>query len=105
MPTDALSPSELTSFRQKADRFLAELLDEWYMHYAGHKDSLDIAEIYDRYPELTSLENATALGASVNGDRSVRELWHFACSEYLANLTKKHAEQIASKLQSGSASQ
>ena len=45
MPTDALSPAELTTIRQKADRFLAELLDEWYMHYAGHKDSLEIAGI------------------------------------------------------------
>ncbi len=95
MPTEPLTSAELSTIRQKADRFLAELLDEWYMHYAGHKDSLDIAEIYDRYPELTSLENATALGASMNGDRTIRELWHFGCSEYLANLTKKHSEQIA----------
>ena len=54
------------------------------MHYAGHKDTLEIAGIYDRYPELTSLENANALGASVDGDRTIRELWHFGCSEYLA---------------------
>jgi len=95
MAATGLTPAELESIRGRADRFLAELLDEWYMHYAGHKDSLDIAEIYDRYPELTSLENATALGASVDGDRTIRELWHFGCSEYLANLTKKHSEQIA----------
>ena len=70
MPTEPLTTADLTTIRDRADRFLAELLNEWYLHYAGHKDSLDIAEIYDRYPELTSLENATALGASVNGDRS-----------------------------------
>jgi hypothetical protein len=95
MAETALTPAELEAIRGKADRFLAELLDEWYMHYAGHKDTLEIAGIYDRYPELTSLENANALGASVNGDRNARELWHFGCSEYLGNLTKTHAEQIA----------
>jgi hypothetical protein len=95
MAEAALTPAELESIRGRADRFLAELLDEWYMHYAGHKDTLEIAGIYDRYPELTSLENANALGASVDGDHGVRELWHFGCAEYLANLTKKHAEQIA----------
>ena len=95
MADAALTETELESIRGRADRFLAELLDEWYMHYAGHKDTLEIAEIYDRYPELTSLENANALGASVDSDSSVRELWHFGCAEYLGNLTKKHAEQIA----------
>ena len=95
MPPGPLTSSELAAIRQRADRFLAELLDEWYRHYAGHKDTLEIAEIYDRYPELTSLENATALGASVDGDPRIRELWHFGCAEYLSNLTKTHAEQIA----------
>jgi hypothetical protein len=95
MADTVLTPTELESIRGRADRFLTELLDEWYMHYAGHKDTLEIADIYDRYPELTSLENANVLGASVDGDASVRELWHFGCAEYLANLTKKHAEQIA----------
>jgi len=95
MLTPALTPPELDSIRERADRFLGEMLDEWYRHYAGHKDTLEIAEIYDRYPELTSLENAQALGASVDGDAGIRELWHFGCSEYLGNLTKTHAEQIA----------
>jgi len=96
MPGEPLTSEELESLRGQADRFLAELLEEWYRHYAGHKDTLDIAEIYERFPELTSLDNATRLGASVDGDRSIRELWHFGCSEYLGNLTKTHAERIAS---------
>jgi hypothetical protein len=49
MSGPALTPVELESLRGKADRFLAESLDEWYRHYAGHKDTLEIAEIYDRY--------------------------------------------------------
>jgi hypothetical protein len=95
MAGPALTGAELAAVRARADRFLGELLDEWYQHYAGHKDTLEIAGIYERYPELTSLENANALGATADGDRSVRELWRFGCGEYLANLTKTHAEQIA----------
>ncbi len=95
MPAETLTSPQLDAVRERADRFLGEMLDEWYRHYAGHKDTLEIAEIYDRYPDLTSLENAKALGASVDGHAGVRELWHFGCSEYLANLTKTHAEQIA----------
>ena len=95
MPTEPLTSAELTNIRQKADRFLAELMDEWYLHYAGHKDSLDIAEIYDRYPELTSLESAKALGASVDGDRTVRELWRFALLGVYRQPHAEQAEQIA----------
>ena len=96
MPAAALTPDRLESLRGQADRFLTEMLDEWYRHYAGHKDTLDIAEIYERYPELTSLETANGLGATADGDRGVRELWKLGCSEYLGNLTKTHAERIAS---------
>ncbi len=95
MASGGLTQDRLESLRGQADRFLADLLDEYYLHYAGHKDALEIAVIYDRYPELTALETATGLGASVDGDQSVRELWHFACNEYLSNLTKTYAEQIA----------
>ena len=95
MASGGLTQDRLESLRGQADRFLADLLDEYYLHYAGHKDALEIADIYDRYPELTALETATGLGASVDGDQSVRELWHFACNEYLSNLTKTYAEQIA----------
>ncbi len=95
MASGGLTQDRLESLRGQADRFLAELLDEYYLHYAGHKDALELAGIYDRYPELTALETATDLGGSVDGDTSVRELWHFACNEYLSNLTKTYAERIA----------
>ena len=93
----ALTPVEVDGLREKADRFLTESLDEWYLHYAGHKDTLEIAEIYDRYPELTSLDTANTLGISVDSDKGMRDLWQFACSGYLSNLTKTHAEEIAAK--------
>jgi len=36
-----------------------------------------------------------AVGAAVDGDRRVRELWHFGCEGYLGNLTREHAEKVA----------
>ena len=36
-----------------------------------------------------------AIGASVDGDRRVRELWRFACEGYLGKLTREDAEKLA----------
>jgi hypothetical protein len=91
----APTPRELDDYREQADRFVAAIDEEFYLHYAGHKDSLDLAPIYERYGELTSLEQASRIGSAVDGDRRIRELWRFACSGYLGNLTREHAERIA----------
>jgi hypothetical protein len=91
----AATPRELDAYREQADRFIAAIDEEYYLHYAGHKDSLDLAPIYDRYGDLTSLAQANAIAAAVNGDRRIRELWRFACSEYLGNLTREHSERSA----------
>ena len=89
------TPRELDAYRDRADRFLAAITEEYYLHYAGHKDSLDLAAIYEQYADLTSLERANAIGAAVNGDRRTRELWRFACDGYLGDLTREHAERSA----------
>jgi hypothetical protein len=92
--TTALSPAELDAYREQADRFIAELDEEYYLHYAGHKESFDLTPIYERYAELTELGRAESLEQSVDGARS-RELWRFACEGYIGNLTREHQERIA----------
>ncbi len=94
MPSAALSQQELDAFRERADRFIATLDQEFYDHYAGLKESFDLAPIYEEFADLTTLEQAQAIGASVDGDHRVRELWRFACEGYLGNLTKSQEEQI-----------
>ena len=91
----AATTRELDAYREQADRFIAAIDEEFYLHYAGHKDSLDLEPIYERYGDLTSLEQANAIAAAVNGNRRIRELWRFACIGYLGNLTRDHVERSA----------
>jgi oligoendopeptidase F len=86
---------ELDTYRDRIDRFVAELDEEYYLHYAGHKETLDLKALYERYPELSDLEQAQALGEAANGDRGISELWRFASENYLAELTREHAERSA----------
>src|SRR5439155_19666034 len=86
---------ELDAYRQQADRFIAELDEEFYLHYAGLKDTFDLAPIYERHANLTELEQVQSIGLAVNGGSRVRELWRFACEGYFGDLTRDHAEQLA----------
>ncbi len=97
MPSTPPTTSELDAFRDGADRFTAELLEEYYLHLAGLKETLDIAPIYERHADLTTLGRAQALGAAASRQSAhgVTELWRFACEGYLGNLTKEHAERAA----------
>ena len=89
------SQRELDALREDADRFIAELDEEAYLHFAGHKETYDLVPIYERHAELTKLDTALDIGASVNGGRNVRELWRFACEGYLGNFVSEEEEKIA----------
>jgi hypothetical protein len=92
---EPLQQREIDALSEDADRFLAELDEESYLHFAGLKETFDIAPIYERHERLTQLDTALALGASVDGDRRRRELWKFACSGYLGNFVSEQEERIA----------
>jgi hypothetical protein len=94
VPSGPRTPVDLDAYREQADRFIAELDEEYYLHYAGHKETLDLTPIYERHAELTQLERARALGQAADGARS-RELWRFACEGYMGDLTRDHQERIA----------
>jgi hypothetical protein len=84
-PTDR----ELDAFRDRGDRFIADLDEEFYLHFAGLKETLDVQEVYARYEELTTLETAQKMKAAPT------ELWRFACEGFLGNLTRSHQERLA----------
>jgi oligoendopeptidase F len=89
------STSELDVFRERADRFIADIDEEYYLHYAGLKETLDLTPIYERYPEVTSLQQAQSLAAAANGGHGIRELWRFATDGYLGELTRELTEKEA----------
>src|SRR2546429_5429928 len=95
VPSASPTPKDLDNYREDADRFIAELDEEYYLHFAGLKDRLELEPIYERHQNLTTLEWTQALGESVDGDRRIRELWRFACEGHLGNLTKEHSEKAA----------
>src|SRR5215212_2935000 len=95
MPTQAPTQSELDAYRERADRFIAELDEEFYLHYGGLKDTLELEPIYERYAELTELERAQSIGLAANGGGRIRELWRFACEGHLGALTREHEEKVA----------
>jgi len=92
---EPLSQRELDALSADADRFIAELDEEAYLHFAGIKDTYNLVPIYERHAELTKLDTALALGASVNGSRNTRELWRFACECYLGSFVNREQEKIA----------
>jgi hypothetical protein len=90
-----LQQPEIDALSADADRFLAEMDEEAYLHFSGRKEKYEVAPIYDRHEQLTQLDTALALGASVDGDRRRRELWKFACEGYLGNFVSEEAERVA----------
>jgi hypothetical protein len=89
-----LSDRELDGYRAGADRFIAELDEEYYLHYAGLKPEFELRPIYERHADLTDLETVKRIGESVK-DGANTELFRFGCEGYLGELTREHAEKIA----------
>jgi hypothetical protein len=92
----ATAPAALDAYREEADRFIAALDEEYYLHFAGLKDSFELTPIYERYADLATLEACRRLAqAAEPGGRGAVELWRFGCEGYLGNLTREEAEEIA----------
>lgn len=97
MAITAPTPAELDRYRHGADRFIATLDEEYYRHFAGLKDELELEPIYSEYAELTSLGSAQRMREAARAEPTarMRELWRFACEGYLGGLTREHAEKVA----------
>jgi hypothetical protein len=90
-----MDSAQLDAYRDEADRFIAELDEEYYRHFAGLKETLDLEPIYERHADLTRPEIAQAIGLAVNGSPRVRELWRFACEGHMGELTRTYDEKLA----------
>jgi hypothetical protein len=83
-------PLAVETYRARLEEMTAEAMEEHYLHAAGHKGTFEIAAVYERYADLTTLAQARALasGAPV-------ELYRFACEAYVGDGTKHVREEIA----------
>src|SRR5215210_8050525 len=88
------SDRELDGYRTGADRFIAELDEEYYLHYAGLKPQFELRPIYERHADLTDLQTIRRVGQAVSGKKNL-ELFRFGCEGFLGELTREHAEKIA----------
>ena len=90
-----LARSDLGAYRE-ADRFIAAIDEEFYLHFAGHKETLDVAPIYERYADLTTLEQAERLAATVRREPCAdRGSGASPAKSYLGALTREQAERVA----------
>src|SRR6476619_7055329 len=86
---------ELDSYRERIDRFVADLDQEYYDHYARLKEDFDLESIYGEYEDVTSLERARRMQEAVDGSFGSTELWRFACEGYLGALTRRYEQDAA----------
>jgi len=86
---EPITSREADAYRDRADAFTRDLLQEYYDHFAGFKETLDVERVYVEYEDLTTLDNARRLRDSPT------ELWRFACEGYLGNLTREHQAKTA----------
>ena len=97
MPSGSPSTQELEAYRIEADRFIAELDEEYYLHYAGLKDRLELEEIYSRHDRLFTHEVVDRLielrdGAHEPDERRrLRYLLELAVGGLIGRETKEQA--------------
>jgi hypothetical protein len=87
--TEVLTGREVDTFRDRADAFIRDLDQEFYDHFAGLKETLDVERIYEEYDDLTRLDTARRM------ETAPTELWRFACEGFLGNLTREHQARVA----------
>jgi len=89
MTVEPYTATEVDAFRERGDAFNRDMLQEYYDHFAGLKETLDIEQVYEEYEDLTRLETAQRL------KEAPTELWRFACEGFLGNLTRSHQAKAA----------
>ena len=94
MPKQAASDLELDAYRSELDRFAAEREEEYYLHFAGHKQTFDLAPIYERHAGLTDLETVRRIGNAVSETTNL-ELFRFGCEGLIGERKRALQERSA----------
>ena len=94
MSIQAATDLELDAYRLEVERFVAEREEEFYLHFAGHKPTLDLDAVFERHSSLTELATVQRIGAAVSGPTN-RELFRFACEAVVDERKRESAERVA----------
>ncbi|MGD0998256.1 MAG: hypothetical protein ABR941_08085 [Thermoleophilia bacterium] len=96
-----MAPFDLADYRRRAEEFTGALDFEAYQHYAGLKQDCDFTAVYDRYPELFTLESVRTLRRlydAATGDderRRLSFLLNLGIEGFFGNETKQISDEIA----------
>lgn len=82
---------DIPTYRRRLEEMTAETMEEFYRQSAGLKPTLEIAPIYERYRDLSTLAQVRALTES----RAPGELRRFACEALIGDGCKQLTEQAA----------
>ena len=92
---------DLADYRRRAEEFTGALDLEAYHHFAGLKPDCDFTAVYDRYPELFTLESVRTLrrlydAATADDERRrLSFLLNLGIEGFLGNETKQVSDEIA----------
>ncbi len=87
-------------FIEQAEAFLTEIEREFYLVGSGRKEQLEIASIFDRYPDLFSHQTVEARlreRAQAAEPVAARYLATFAADGYMENTVKAISEEITNR--------
>ncbi len=96
-----MASEELSRIRADLERFKGELEEEGYRNWAGLKEDMRTAEIYDRYSHLFTSEAISAVNAGLDSEpvpddgRCLRYLRVFTTMGYLENAVKALSDKAA----------
>jgi hypothetical protein len=84
-------PIDLPTYRDRLEQMTAEALEEYYSHSAGLKPTMEMARVYERYVDMTTLE-ATRELAEIGAPL---ELQRFAGEAYVGDGSKELTDAVA----------
>jgi hypothetical protein len=96
-------PFDLDSYAAEAEDFLSAIDREYYEHFAGHKETYEVAPIYERHPglfERSALDGLRErLGQADPGDseRRCRYLLQLAAEGFIGEQTKELSTELAER--------
>jgi hypothetical protein len=91
---------DVSSYREEAEEFTAEISREHYLHLAGRKRELELEPIYERHRRLFERRAVAALREALDraaGEerRRLRYLTHFAVEGLVGLRVRREAEELA----------